>query len=416
MLFFDAIGHFIPVRYLLGSFMCVQFLVGPTFAYNGAEQYNYFMYKMRVPELDYFAYAMPAVLSFIVGLHVTAGQLEGEKVNEKRIQLFVNNNPKIPYIFIIVGFIGSFASTVVPSELAFLLYLVGSLKFIGLFLIILSDKPLKTVYLYIIGASIISSSLSEGMFHDLLTWVIFIASVVGIKYKVGAQTKLIGAVTFLIIVILIQSLKSSYRKAIETEGASLETMANVYEEESQHENLFSLRRIAANNTRINQGFIITNIMITVPDKVPYSNGSEMMDVIEAAVLPRFLAPNKLMAGDNALFTKYSGIRITIDTSMSLSSLGDAYLNFGAFGGCIFMFFLGLFYSSVLKIFQKNSGKYPVLILFTALVFYYPIRPDAALQTILGHVVKSLFVIFMIIQLWKYTFYTKKKEKISNSTL
>ncbi len=79
MLLFDAIGHFIPVRYLLGSFMCLQFFVGPTFAYNGAEEYAYFMYKMKVPELEYFSYAIPAVLSFIIGLHLFAGNLDGEK-------------------------------------------------------------------------------------------------------------------------------------------------------------------------------------------------------------------------------------------------------------------------------------------------------------------------------------------------
>lgn len=414
MLLFDAIGHFIPVRYLLGSFMCLQFFVGPTFAYNGAEEYAYFMYKMKVPELEYFSYAIPAVLSFIIGLHLFAGNLDGEKIDEARTKRFVKNNPRIPYIFIVVGFISSFVSQFVASELAFVLYLVGSFKFIGLFMLILADNPLKTIYLYLIGASIVSSSLGQGMFHDLLTWTIFTVSVISIKYKFSIQSKVIGAIVFLVGVIILQSLKGSYREAISVEGGGVETMVNVYEQENEQESLFSLHRIASNNTRINQGFIITNIMTTVPAMEPYSNGAELRDVIEAAILPRFLAPNKLKAGDNELFTKYSGIRLRSTTSMSLSSLGDAYINFGIFGGCVFMFFLGLFYSGVLTLFQKNSKQFPILILFTALVFYYPIRPDAALQTILGHVVKSLFVIFMLVVLWKNNFYDVKKKKLSKA--
>ncbi len=337
-----------------------------------------------------------------------------KKIDEARTKSFVKNNPRIPYIFIVVGFISSFVSQFVASELAFVLYLVGSFKFIGLFMLILADNPLKTVYLYLIGASIVSSSLGQGMFHDLLTWTIFTVSVISIKYKFSKQSKVVGALVFLVGVIILQSLKGSYREAISVEGGGVETMVNVYEQENEQESLFSLHRIATNNTRINQGFIITNIMTTVPAMEPYSNGAEMWDVIEAAILPRFLAPNKLKAGDNELFTKYSGIRLRSTTSMSLSSLGDAYINFGIFGGCVFMFFLGLFYSGVLSLFQKKSKQFPILILFTALVFYYPIRPDAALQTILGHVVKSLFVIFMLVVLWKNNFYDVKKKKLSKA--
>ena len=68
--------------------------------------------------------------------------------------------------------------------------------------------------------------------------------------------------------------------------------------------------------------------------------------------------------------------------MGLSSVGDAYVNFGVFGGVLFMFILGFLYSEVLNTFHKNAYRYPVLILFVPLVFYYPIRPDCELQTIL----------------------------------
>jgi hypothetical protein len=133
----------------------------------------------------------------------------------------------------------------------------------------------------------------------------------------------------------------------------------------------------------------------------------MYEIVEAAIMPRFLAPDKLRAGDRTIFRKWSGIPIQAGTSMGLSSVGDAYVNWGVFGGAVFMFVLGVFYSEVLNAFQKYSLMYPILILFVPLVFYYPIRPDCELQTILGHLVKSCFLIFMVIQFWGVVFKVRR---------
>ena len=141
-------------------------------------------------------------------------------------------------------------------------------------------------------------------------------------------------------------------------------------------------------------------MFTVPARVPFENGKELMQILEAAFLPRIIAPNKLNAGDRTIFTKYSGLYLRKGTSMGLGSMGDGYINFGVFGGCIFMFFLGLLFSEVLNGFYKYSKYYPFLLLFTPLVFYYPIRPDCELQTSLGHLVKSCMLIYLLILFWK----------------
>lgn len=414
-LLFDSIGHFIPVRYLLGSFMCVQFFMGPALAYNGLEQYAYFMYQMRVPAVEYFSYALPAVCAFIFGLHLFAGNLDGEVVDKKRIKTFVQNNLKLPYIFIVLGFLSSVLSTFFSSEFGFVFYLLGSFKFIGLFLLILGSEQLKPVPMALVIGSIVTSSLGSGMFHDLLTWTIFTAAVFAIKYKLSFNLKVIGAVSFILLALSIQLLKGSFRNAIgQGQEGNFETLANVYETENENKGFFNYEDIASANTRINQGWIITNIMVTVPEKEPYSNGKELLQLLEAAILPRIFAPDKLRAGDREILYKYSGIRTGLGTSMALSSVGDAYINFGAWGGWVFMFVMGLVYSFILSKFKKYSNDYPILILFTALSFYYPIRPDCELQTIWGHLIKSLFVIFVMIQFWKYTFYVPSNLKHRNT--
>lgn len=404
-LLFYSIGYVIPVRYLAGSLMCLQMLVGPVFAYNGLDDYQRGYSKMQIPEFDYLSYAIPAVICFIAGLHATAGNLKGEFVDQEKIRKFVQQNDTLPYIFVGLGFVSSFAAPFFGAELGFVFVLLGCFKFIGAFLIILGNRHLKPAFLVLVYGAIIASSLHNAMFHDLIIWIIFLGTVFAIKYRPSINLKAIVVTGFILLTMVIQQLKGDYRKATWQGGekGGLETLSDTYEENKEEGRLFSAASLGKSNIRINQGYIITNIMQNVPAKVPYENGAEMLEIVKAAVLPRILAPDKLRAGDRAIFMKYSAIPLMPGTSMGLSSLGDAYINFGTFGGAIFMFFYGLLFSEVLNAFYKNSFEYPVLILFTPLVFYYPIRPDCELQTILGHLVKSSFVVFVMIQAWKVKF-------------
>ena len=412
-LLITSIGHIVPVRYLFGAFMALQFFIGPSLAYNGFDQYQYQLYKMKISEAEYFSYAIPAVISFIIGLHITAGNYNGEILDEEGIEIFVKNNPKIPYVFIILGFVASIISSFFSSEVAFVFYLIGSFKFIGLFMLIVGERSLKLGPLVLVLGSIIASSLGLGMFQDLLTWILFLGSIYAIKYRFGFNLKLMSCIGFILLAVIIQQLKGTYRAAIGKGGqeAGLETLSNSYESKREDGSLFSFSSLAPSVVRINQGFIITNIMNTVPDRVAYSNGEEMGQIIEAAIMPRILDPDKLQAGDRGMFEKYSGIHLRAGTSMGLSSLGDAYLNFGVIGGCFFMFVLGFIYSSVLNYFNKRSMRQPVILLFLPLIFYYPIRPDCELQTILGHLVKATFILLMMVYFWKSVFVDKVPEEL-----
>lgn len=404
ILLFYSVGAVIPIRYLAGAFMCLQMLLGPTLAYNGLDAYQTNeVYQMKIPEAEYFTYVIPAVILFILGLHINAGRLKGELLNIKEVEKFIDGSGNLPYIFVGIGFLSSFVSNLFGAELGFVFYLLSGFKFIGAFMIILGTKKLKTWVLVLVFGSIILSTLQRAMFHDLLTWLIMLGAVVAIKYKPSMLYKSIGAASFILLSVIIQQVKGDYRDAAwkgEGSGAGLGSFENVVAEKKDDGGLFGSAALATSNIRINQGFIVTNIMNTIPSSEPFSNGAEMMQILEAAFLPRILAPNKLNAGDRTVFMKYSGMHIRKGTSMALSSVGDAYVNFGIFGGCIFMFIWGWMFNVVLKGFDKYSKFYPFLLLFTPLVFYYPIRPDCELQTSMGHLVKSCVLIYFMILFWK----------------
>lgn len=413
-LLFTSIGHILPTRYIFGLLMCVQFFVGPALAYNGLDQYQYFKYRMRIPEEEYFLYAIPAVLAFIAGLHFNAGKYKGEIIDKEGVAHFVDTNPLIPYIFLGIGFASSIVAGFFSSDLSFVFYLLGGFKFIGLFLLVLGTRQLKLIWMIVVVGSIIGSSMGSGMFHDLLTWIIFTGAIFAIKYQFSFKIKIIGTVLFFLMIITIQLLKGQYRQTLSGErDGSLETFTELAIQENENKDLFNLEKLARSNVRINQGFIITNIMTVVPAREPFANGEELGQIVEAAVMPRFLAPDKLRAGDRSIFVKYSGIPLTQGTSMGLSSLGDGYINFGVTGGIIFMLVLGLLYNWVLQMFYRQSFYYPILMLFVPLVFYYPIRPDCELQTSLGHLVKSCMLIYALVIFWKRDIMrirTRKEEK------
>ncbi|MEO9069528.1 MAG: hypothetical protein ABI261_00745, partial [Ginsengibacter sp.] len=278
-------------------------------------------------------------------------------------------------------------------------------KYIGAFLIILGNRHLKPLFLVVGYGSIILTSLKGAMFHDLMTWLIFLGTVFAIKYKPTINIKGAFVFGFLTLALLVQQLKGDYRKSVWGEGQQGGVEAfnkSVYQNENTG-GIFSPQKLGESNIRINQGFIVTHIMNTVPSKVPYEYGAELWKILYSAIMPRILAPDKLNAGDRDIFIKYSNMYLFPGTSMALSSMGDFYINFGIIGGIICMFFFGLLFSEVMNAFYKHSFRYPILLLFAPLVFYYPMRPDCELQTILGHLVKSCFLIFVIIQVWKIKF-------------
>lgn len=409
MLLFYSIGFILPVRYLAGSLMCVQMLVGPALAYNGLDEYQLGFLKMQVDESTYFSYVIPATIMFLLGLKIKFNQnVSDEFINIDHLKVYVKNNQQTIYTFIVIGFISSLVSPFFSTEIGFVFTLLGSFKFVGLFMIILGENKLKPITLFVVFSSIILSSLGQAMFHDLLIWVLFLGSVFSLKYKPTIYLKFLLAVLFVGLALFIQMLKGDYREATWKEGkeGDVSTFATTTKVKNDQNELFTMEKLKQNNVRINQGFIITNIMKNVPEKENYANGAELMQILEAAILPRVIAPNKLNAGDRFFFMKWAGFPIAAGTSMGLSSMGDGYINFGKFGGMVFMFFLGLLFSYVISVFYKHSFEYPILYLFPTLVFYYPMRADCELQTILGHLVKSCFLIFVVMKVWKSYFVLK----------
>lgn len=404
VIIFQKINDIIPIREVFCALMALQMLVGPALAYNGFEDYLG-LYKMKVDEDYYYGYVFPAVISFIAGLHFFRKSAD-LTININNIVIQTSRNKRMPVILIIAGFLASFLQGFFPSEIKFFFYLMSALKYIGLFLLLLSNRKLNIKWLVVIYGSIVVSSFSQAMFHDLMIWSAFLGFIFALKYKPSTMIKIAGIAGFVLFAVFIQTIKSTLRKSLWAEDQQLSfNLIEKVSETSVNENqgLFSKENLAPNITRINQGHIISSILQRVPNFEAHTHGNLLRLYIEAALLPRFVAPNKIQAGNKELFNKYSGFSLQGNTSMGLSSVGDGYIEFGQFGGWIFMFVYGLMFSYALRRINQIARSYPILPLFAFIIFLYPIRPDCETQTILGHFFKSMFFTWLVLQSFKKTF-------------
>lgn len=401
-LFILQLSTTIPFRSLFAVMMCVQLLLGPSLVYNGLEEYQFF--KMKVSESEYFFYVLPAVVLFILGLFYKS-KGEGEYLNVKRVSEFVKNNKQIPFILLGIGFASYFISYFYYGSVTFIFYLIGCFQYVGVFFILFGDYKFKLAWLSAVIVYTIASALFFGMFNDLLSWMIIGGAVVCVKYKFTLRKRIISLITFSLLAIFIQTIKQSYREAtwIGGKDVSIETLQEASRKSQKNKGFFSFENLGPQVTRINQGWIVAAIMYNVPLRQPFANGETIFLYLKSALLPRILAPDKLNAGDREIFTKYSGIYVAQGTAMGLGSVGDGYSNFGIYGGWVFMFLFGFLFNYTLKLIGKHSRNYPSLVLFATIIIVYTIRPDCELQTILGHLIKSGFLIYLIFQVWKKDF-------------
>ena len=410
---FIRTNNSLPIKELFLSMYALQFLFGPALAYNGMDYYTMDIYKMRVNSDEYFSFIIPVFIAFSLGFNVYCKKYS-LKINRQQIDIWCLQNPKMPYYFILIGFITSFTFPYLPSSLIFLAYLMGGFKYIGLYILLLSYQTLKIKLMVFIYGLILVSSFQSGMFHDLLTWIIVLCLILAYRYKPTWQLKLAGIVGFVLFAIFIQSIKQGLRAQtwFGNKEASIDLVEDVAADVNKSNGgLLSMENLGPNFVRINQGWVLASTMDNVPRNVAHTNGLLLQQYLYSALIPRVIDDSKLGSGGKEIFNKYSGHHIDSGTSIALGLFTDAYVDSALFA-VFYVFVFGLFYGYVLLQFSQKSSRFSILILFSVMVFIYPIRPDCETQTALGHIIKSIMLITVMFTVFrkKFTLSTKIKSR------
>ena len=400
LIYVDRLATTIPVLELLLLISALQWIFGAHQSFNFEHQdLRYYMYVDRG---SYMSVIVPGFLCFTIGILLIQSRLDIRVVNSK-MERFVLSNPNAPILLVGIGFVSPIMGQLVPTSLAFVFFLLGNLKYVGALLWLFKPgSSKKWIATGIILLLTLLSSIQIGMFHDLLLWLALLFSFIVLRTNMTLKRRLVFILCGFLFAFLLQSIKSEFRSNLHGNLLSDKSASEIFIELigdriDRLDELFSDDEYMARiNVRLNQGWIISAIIENVPEYEPFAEGETIMEAIRGALVPRFLAPNKKIAGGRENFMRFTGLQLGERTSMGTSVIGEAYANFGKVGSWIFMFFWGLFLSfgfNRLVFYGKGD---PLIYVFLPLIFLQVVKAETELFVVLNHFIKSLILVFILL--------------------
>jgi hypothetical protein len=389
--FMNQLGKGIPLIELMLLIAGLQWILGPIIEYNAPTlHYKYYMY---VPQETYIAYVVPAYLVFFVVTYLNLKPFQ-------KLQLPIENLKQYKdYGLVIfgIGVVFDLLGKNLPGALGFFVFILSNFKFAGAIILFFSEnKTLKKVF-YGSLIYLFLSAIQFAMFHDLVLWSVFFYMFWAIKFKPSVKTILLTFVIAAFSLTTLQTIKAAYRSKVWNGygGNKLELFASLAVDAILLNGAYAEEMSSGeNNVRLNQGWIISAIMDEIPDSQAYLEGETIMEAISATLVPRFLNPNKKIAGGRENFMTFTGLQLGENTSMGISIVGEAYGNYKVIGGIIFMGIWGLFLARVWIFLLKKSFKNNLLLAFLPLIFLQVVKAETELVVVLNHLVKSMVVVFL----------------------
>jgi hypothetical protein len=396
---FINLGQKIEIRDCFVIMALIQWVFAPFLAYIFLSKTSY--YAMSVNETEYMNYVIPGITLFIAGLYFPfyySTKIDKQHLRDS-IKKMLYMYPNLDIVLVTIGLTASFLSGLLPYSLRFLVFLLDQIEFIGLFFILLSKRRYKWIYILVIFGSMFVSSVTAGMFHNFILWVLFAMLFVSVIMGFNYRKNLICLMLLLFSVFSIMIVKQELRKFIwnkrNIENPTLLFGNLIIDKYTGDDELIDEDSKDMLITRLNQGWIIAAVMNYVPKNEPFANGETVYRSIKDSLVPRFLNPNKLKVGGDEYFARFTGRHLNSGTSMDLSAIGEFYANYGK-SGIYYMFLYGLFYNFILLIVFRVAKKNIAIILWLPLLFFYSVKAETGLYMPLNHVVKtSIFIIFFI---------------------
>ncbi len=360
-------------------------------------------YGMKINSDAYFSLAFPGFLLFSVGMFSIPNRLF--KPEFKKVNQVAMINERFLLQTTITGIFLRIFSDFFPGELGFIVYLLSMMRFVGAFsLFATNTKKFAGLVIFTLLIELFYA-FRAGMYHDAVMWVIFFALFFVYTSKPSMRIKLIGISSLILLVLFVQAIKTAYREQVWSgeKEASLETISSVGSSKANSESLIGEENLLSSLNRGNQAWIFASTVDRMDHYKDFQGMTNVNKYIEAALLPRFLAPNKLESGDKEIFNSFSGHIINGGTSMGLGIFADGYIAYGAWGVYIFGFVLGLIFSLTFKLVERWTKISPFYVLLLLPMLNYAVRPDCELQTTINHLAKSIVVFGALVYFTKNRF-------------
>lgn len=379
----------------------MNFLFSPALTYHTPDLSG--GYPMKIPEDQYFELAIPAMLLLRWGLFWIKTDIFNFNFNLARLQAIANQ--EVLKFWLIAGILLKIGNRFVPGDIGFVIYLVSTLRFVAAFSLYAVDAKKYKWWLLLILFFELSTSVATGMFHDLVMWLIFFGLFWAFLKKPSAAKKVTLGFIAVCCFIVLQVSKGTYRQSAGSDGGGFGLFFDVLSE-SASKGLFAEENLNSSVNRVNQAWILASTVNNMDRRKDFQGLTLVGLYLEAAILPRALAPGKLSSGNKVIFRKFSGHYLRDGTSMGLGVLGDGYVAFGYWGTLIFSLVLGLLFGVMFLLVQRWANISPYFILFVFPILNYAVRPDCETQTIITHLFKST-IVFAVLMFYYRGYFRKR---------
>ncbi len=388
--FVTGLGHRIPILELLLLIAGMQWIIGPVIEYQST--FEHFKYHMYIPEDVYVGYVVPAYLALALAMFYGIYKEPKLNIDERLFQRYSSAGVYILLLGIAFGFL----EKIMPDSLNFVFYLLENFKYVGALILLFSDKRWHRYLFYAAILFLFVESISSALFHDFILWSTFFYMFWSYKVKPALRTTLIIMVSGFLLATVIQLVKADFRTLVWNgySGNKLELFFDILTRKISGGFTEDKEEQGELNVRLNQGWIISAIMQYTPEKEPHARGETVVDALYASILPRFLNPNKEEAGGVENFEKFTGLNLSSGTSMGMSVVGEAYANYGVFGGVVFMGIFGMVLIFFWRLILKWVGREPLILFFIPLFWLQVVKAETELVVVLNHMVKSLLLVFL----------------------
>jgi hypothetical protein len=389
-----AFREFVLLLYAL------NYLLSPSISFLLSERVT--TYNLKLSPEAYFNLAIPGFGLFCLGLFSIKTNLFTPDFSSINITSLINE--KLLKNITIIAILFSLLNSLVPGELAFIIYLISLIQYVSAFSLFAINPQKNFIWPAITLLYILYKAFLLGMYHDALMWLLFFCIFFIYLLKPNLKVKLVGFLFCVIFILFIQSIKQSYREEVwfGQKEASIATASEVGYSKANTDVILGEENLLGSLTRSNQAWIFASTVDNMDRNKNFQGLTIVYKYLEASFLPRFLAPDKIKSGDREIFNTFSGHTINSGTSMGLGIFADGYIAYGAAGVYIFGFALGLIFALTFKLVEGWTKISPFYVLFIFPLLNYAVRPDCELQTTINHLTKGILLYGLIV--W----YTRNK--------
>jgi len=390
----------------------------PIFGYKIYTEYEpiAFLWKwyMEVPYQQYYAFVNPCLLLMIVTNKLLASKynnVNSLKLMISEIRVHPKTNYQVGLLLIFIG-IMSLLLNGHAGPLNYVVYLCQFLTVVGSLYIFNSGSKSRIFIFYSTFGFFFIKSVSGGMFNELIMISISVSALILLNKKVSIYIKYTAVVVAFCSVILLQAVKPILRSRTWVNNGSMltkydspiEKLLLFYNSAKfiiiNRDKLLTRNNLYGIYFRFNQGMILSKVMDHIPRRTGYYNGEGYFKKTMAIIIPRLFWPNKTTAGGRDNMKDYAGYSLGKTTSMNVGYAGEAYANFGAIEGLIFIAIYITIIILIIRKFLFLSVGYPHLLLFMPLIFYSSVATETDSITVLTAVVKSSFFVYLVIKILK----------------